>query len=144
MTRPSSTAFAQRGAETTRIEVFSDAAFACVVTLLVVSIDEIPASYNDLIEALTGVPAFAISFAIVFGFWYGHHQWSRRYGLDDGTTVVLSASLVFLMMVNVYPLKMMSNGMVFFFLGSTANGLQLDGAQQLHGLFIIFGPSAGY
>ena len=88
--------FRLRGTQMTRIETFTDAAFAFAVTLLVVSIDAIPSSYNDLVLALQGVPAFAISFALLFMFWHAHHDWSRRYGLNDFLTVVLSGVLVFL------------------------------------------------
>ena len=135
--------FRMRGEQMTRIEVFTDAAFAFAVTLLVVSIDSIPNSYNELMAALPGIPAFAISFTILFMFWHAHYKWSQRYGLDDGTTIALSATLVFLVMVYVYPLKMMSNGVVSFF--TRGNGdystaaLQLDGPEQLRGLFIIYG-----
>ena len=50
--------FRDRGGETTRIEAFVDAAFAFALTLLVISFDEIPESYEQLVDALKGVPAF--------------------------------------------------------------------------------------
>lgn len=99
--------FRHRGREVTRLEAFVDAAFAFAVTLLVVSIDAIPQSIPELIAAMKGVPAFAVSFAMVAMFWAAHARWSRRYGLDDRATTLLSLTLVFLVLVYVYPLKML-------------------------------------
>ena len=50
--------FRQRGMEMTRIEVFVDAAFAFAVTMLVISFDQIPQSFNEMVEAVKGIPAF--------------------------------------------------------------------------------------
>ena len=101
--------FKMRGLDMTRIEVFTDAAFAFAVTPLVVSIDQIPSSYEELMAVVKGIPAFGVSFAILFMFWFAHHGWSQRYGLDDTATIWLSAVLVFIVMVYVYPLKMVAN-----------------------------------
>ncbi|MDZ3824608.1 MAG: TMEM175 family protein [Pseudoxanthomonas sp.] len=99
--------FRHRGREMTRLEAFVDAAFAFAVTLLVISIDAIPDSIDGLVDALKGIPAFATSFAMVALFWSAHARWSRRYGLDDATTTVLSLVLVFLVLIYVYPLKLL-------------------------------------
>lgn len=99
--------FRERGGEVTRIEAFVDAAFAFAVTLLVISIDAIPGSRDELILALKGIPAFAVSFAMIALFWHGHARYTRRYGLDDMASVLMSLVLVFLVLVFVYPLKVM-------------------------------------
>lgn len=99
--------FLERGAQVTRLESFVDAAFAFAVTLLVISLDRIPDSIPGLIEALKGVPAFAFSFLQIAMFWQAHVTWSRRYGLDDTRSMVLSLGLVFLVLVYVYPLKIL-------------------------------------
>jgi uncharacterized membrane protein len=134
--------FRMRGMQITRIETFTDAAFAFAVTLLVVSIDAIPSTYDDLVLAFKGIPAFAVSFTLLFLFWYAHHDWSRRYGLDDIITIALSGLLVFLVMIYVYPLKMMSNGMVAFLSGISGDesaSLAITSASELQGLFLIYG-----
>ena len=69
-----------RGSKMTRLETFSDAAFAFAVTMLVVSVGSIPRDYAGLMQALKGVPAFAASFAAIMSVWGGHRKWSRRYG----------------------------------------------------------------
>lgn len=97
--------FRHRGREVTRLEAFVDAAFAFSVTLLVISVDAIPDSLAALALALKGIPAFAASFAMIAMFWNAHATWSRRYGLDDGASKLLSLALVFLVLVYVYPLR---------------------------------------
>lgn len=97
--------FRHRGREVTRLEAFVDAAFAFSVTLLVISVDAIPDSMAALALALKGIPAFAASFAMIAMFWNAHATWSRRYGLDDGVSKLLSLALVFLVLVYVYPLR---------------------------------------
>lgn len=99
--------FIERGVEVTRLEAFIDAAFAFAVTLLVISVDAIPASRAEMLIALKGVPAFAVSFAMISLFWYGHACHTRRYGLDDLPSTLLGLALVFFVLVFVYPLKVM-------------------------------------
>jgi uncharacterized membrane protein len=97
----------ERGGEVTRLEAFVDAAFAFALTMLVISLDAIPSSIDELQTALKGIPAFAASFYLIALFWNAHARWSRRYGLDDATTTRLSLVLVFLVMVYVYPLRVL-------------------------------------
>ena len=99
--------FRERGAEVTRLEAFIDAAFAFAVTLLVISVDSVPASREEMLIALKGVPAFAVSFVMIAFFWYGHANYTRRYGLDDLPSSLLGLTLVFFVLVFVYPLKVM-------------------------------------
>ena len=99
--------FRERGQQITRLEAFVDAAFAFAVTLLVIRVGTVPDSVPQMIEALKGIPAFAASFALVAMFWSAHNTWSRRFGLDDGTSLFLSLLLVFLVLVYVYPLRML-------------------------------------
>ncbi len=89
----------------TRLETFTDAAFAFAVTLLVVSIDAVPTNYALLVKAMQDIPAFLISFLLLMMFWYGHWQWSRRYGIEDLPSIWLSGGLVFVVLCYVYPLK---------------------------------------
>lgn len=132
--------FRLRGSEMTRIETFTDAAFAFAVTLLVISVGSVPESHADLIGALKAIPAFAISFALLMMFWSAHWTWSRRYGLDDTPTTLLSAALVFVVLCYVYPLKYL----VSLFLnwmsgGMLATGASLDSVEQLYEIFAIYG-----
>ncbi|RMF82993.1 MAG: DUF1211 domain-containing protein, partial [Planctomycetota bacterium] len=132
--------FRLRGLEMTRIETFTDAAFAFALTLLVVSLD-IPRSYEELQRALAGIPAFALSFAILMVFWYGHHVWSRRYGLDDLPTIAHSCVLVFIVLIYVYPLKFMFGVLVAWVLWLTTGHVTEIGIDrsQVSGLAVIYG-----
>lgn len=103
--------FRQRGLQMTRIEAFTDAAFAFALTLLVISFDQVPSSMEELRSALKNIPAFAASFAQIAMFWYAHHRWSRRYGLDDLMTALLSLSLVFVTLIFVFPLRVVFSGL---------------------------------
>ena len=109
--------FRQRGLAMTRIETFTDAAFAFALTLLVISFDDIPDSIADLELALKNIPAFAVSFAMIAMFWFAHHRWSRFFGLDDGATVILSLMLVFVTLVFAFPLRLMSSALMSWLTG---------------------------
>ncbi|MDX1625040.1 MAG: TMEM175 family protein [Wenzhouxiangellaceae bacterium] len=94
----------------TRLETFTDAAFAFAVALLAISIDEIPGNYAELVTALKGAPAFLASFALLLLYWRAHQNWSDRYALEDLPSVLLTAALICLVMIYVYPLKIMFLG----------------------------------
>lgn len=132
--------FRQRGAEVTRIEAFVDAAFAFAVTLLVISIDTIPGSRDELVLAMKGIPAFAVSFAMIALFWYGHARHTQRYGLDDTASILMSLALVFLVLVFVYPLKVMFAS--FFSLvtsGYLPANYAIDSPADWVMVFVVFG-----
>ena len=94
-----------RGLEITRLDTFIDAAFAFVLTLLVISFDRLPSNQAEMLAALKQIPAFAASFAILMTFWLQHRRWTRRYGLENTVTVTLSLLLIFVVLVYVYPLR---------------------------------------
>ncbi len=98
----------------TRIETFVDAAFAFAFTMLVISIDEIPNSPLELFELSKDIPAFVMSALIIGSIWLSHSSWSRTFGLQDKTTVYLSLGLVMLVLVFVYPIKLMMQATVLY------------------------------
>jgi uncharacterized membrane protein len=106
--------FRIRGAEMTRLETFVDAAFAFAVTLLVVGGDSIPANYGELVLAMQQLPASALCFGNIAFFWYAHYAWSRRYGLEDARSTILSLILIFLVLAFVFPLKAVYSGAFLF------------------------------
>lgn len=130
----------QRGIAITRLETFCDAAFAFAVTLLVIGGGGIPESYSELILALKGVPAFAASFAVIAGFWWAHRTWSRRYGLEDGLTTFISLVFVFVMLIYVYPLRMVFSA----FAGWASGGwlpteFVMTDPRDMLGIFVVYG-----
>ena len=92
--------------EITRLEGFSDAVFGFALTLLVVSL-EVPRSYADLMALMSGFLPFACCFALLSWVWYEHNTFFRRYGLQDGVTILLNGGLLFTVLFYVYPLKFM-------------------------------------
>lgn len=102
--------------EVLRIEAFSDAVFGFAVTLLVISL-EVPRTFTQLEEAMRGLGAFAIGFAILFQIWFLQHRFFRRYGLEDTTTMILNAVLLFVVVAYVYPLKFLFTWLVNAFTG---------------------------
>jgi uncharacterized membrane protein len=143
---PTKNGFRLRGLDMTRIETFTDAAFAFALTLLVVSLD-IPTSFEELTASLHGIPAFALSAVLLMLFWNGHNEWSRRYGLDDAMTVILSCLLVFTVLVYVYPLKFVFQSMLVWLnrglgLPVPFEEITLRSPAQVNQLFVIY--SAGF
>ena len=140
-TLPAKAGFRQRGMDMTRLETFADAAFAFAVTLLVVGGgDSIPGDFDEMVSAMKQIPAFAASFANIMLFWYAHHIWSRRFGLDDTASIFLSLILIFVVLIYVYPLKAIYSGAIAFFTnGYFESYFKLDSFDDLRILFVIFG-----
>lgn len=107
--------YRMRGESMTRIEVFSDAAFAFAVTMLVISLSSIPQNFQELLAAIQRVPSFAVSFALMMLIWITHRRWSQRFGLDDGPSTFLTLALVFVVLIYVYPLKLIIDLMFYAF-----------------------------
>lgn len=131
--------FKLRGENMTRIEVFVDAAFAFAVTMLVISIDEIPSNIPELLEVSKGIPAFAVSVLQLMWIWSTHSTWSKRFGLEDGTSIFMSVLLIILVLIYIYPLKIMFSG---FFAWATGGYLpssfELNSFQELRIMFLYF------
>lgn len=129
-----------RGRGMTRLEVFTDAAFAFAAAMLAISIDQIPATYPELIEALKGAPAFAASFAILLLYWRAHQKWSEAYGLEDFPALLLTAALILVVMIYVYPLKIMF-GAAFQAVsgGWLPSGFVLESQHQFRVVLTIYG-----
>lgn len=136
--------FRQRGEAMTRIEIFSDAAFAFAVTMLVVLWSDLPGSYSELLQALKGIPAFAASFAQIMVFWFAHRQWSRRYGLDDTSTTLVTLGMIFIVLVYVYPVRLMMSAFFHFVSGGWFRStFQVESAAEMSGLVAFFGFGVG-
>ena len=131
--------FRLRGLEMTRLEAFVDAAFAFAVTMLVIAGQQVPDDVVTMLKAFKDVPAFAASIAVLAVFWRGHWLWSRRYGLEDSVSILISWALIFTMLVYVYPLKLVFGGM-FYALSDGRVGLPLtvQTIGQGRGLFAVY------
>jgi low temperature requirement protein LtrA len=108
--------FRWRSHEISRIEGFSDAVFAFAVTLLVVSL-EVPRTFHELMESMSGFVAFALGFSFLFLIWYNQYKFFRRYGMQNAYIHVLNAALLFVVLFFVYPLKFLFTYLVRGFTG---------------------------
>ena len=131
--------FIIRGENMTRIETFVDAAFAFALTMLIISVDEIPDSPKALLIASRDIPAFLASGLQIGLIWFNHSVWSRRFGLQDAPTVMLSLALVMLVLVFIYPLKLVFMGLFAWisggYLSPSLEGMDLN---SLSDLFVYF------
>jgi len=105
-----------RSHEVNRIEALSDAVFALAITLLIVAL-EVPETFAELWTKMRGLPACALSFAMLFHLWHSQHLFFRRYGLQDAFTTVLNGALLFLVLFYMYPLKFLCALLVSEFTG---------------------------
>ena len=112
--------FRLRGIAMTRLETFIDAAFAFAISMLVIAAQQIPDDIASLLAAFKNVPTFICSIAVLGIFWRGHWLWSRRYGLEDSVSILISWALIVTILIFIYPLKaifgamwyLISNGQV--------------------------------
>jgi hypothetical protein len=132
--------FRLRGLNMTRIEVFVDAAFAFAVTMLVISFDAIPTTYNEVILAIKSIPAFIVAVIQLVWIWHTHNKWSRRYGLDTTYTVVLSTALLIVVLIYIYPMRIIAGSMFFWFTnGYLPSTFSLNSMDELRGMFVFLG-----
>src|SRR5690606_24262030 len=144
---PREDGFRLRGQQVTRLETFVDAAFAFALTLLVIFFETLPTTYDEPSEALRRVPTFMMCFVLLAMFWAAHNRWSRRFGLDDMASTIWSLGLVLVMLVYVYPLRMVvSSGLWLASGGFVPTELVLTGPGAVYDLlwaFIIYGVGFG-
>jgi hypothetical protein len=112
----------------TRLEGFVDASFAFAVTLLAISIGHVPTTVDEMLQALRGLPAFALCFLAIARIWKSHRDWSRCYDLEDATAMNLSLLLVFVVLVYVYPLRLLFS----LFFSWVSHGYLVDQPVGLH------------
>src|SRR5881275_2108717 len=97
--------FRLRGMEMTRLETFIDAAFAFAISMLVIAAQQIPDNIVALLAAFKNVPTFICSIAVLGIFWRGHWLWSRRFGLEDRASILISWAMIVTILIFIYPLK---------------------------------------
>jgi uncharacterized membrane protein len=119
--------FRLRGMEMTRLETFIDAAFAFAISMLVIAAQQIPDNIQMLLAAFKNVPTFVCSIAVLGIFWRGHWLWSRRYGLEDGASILISWAMIVTILIFIYPLKAIFGAMWY----SLSNG-QIGQPFSLH------------
>lgn len=123
-----------------RIDAFVDAAFAFAMTLLVISVGDPPADLDALRGALLRIPAFAAGFALIALFWWAHHSYARVRPNREGLSLVFSLAVVFLVLVYVYPLRLLTLTSLGFITGGLLPGGELlNGFDDLQLLYVVYG-----
>lgn len=144
---PAEPGFRRRGKDVTRLETFVDAAFAFSLSLLVIVHDDLPASMAEFRDALRRIPTFALCFVLLAMFWAAHNRWSRRFGLEDFRSTLLSMAFVLVVLVYVYPLRMViASGLWVATGGWVPSELGVLGNDWLHDLqtlFIVYSTGFG-
>lgn len=136
--------FRLRGEASTRLEIFVDAAFAFAVTMLVISVDDVPRSYDEFIEALLTIPGFIASFFQMMMFWLAHRAWSRRYGVEDAASLWLSLVLVCGILVIVYPLRVLFMSAFGYITDGVLPYPFIVGWQEMRTIFAFYGLGFGF
>jgi uncharacterized membrane protein len=117
----------------TRVETFSDAAFALAITLLVLS-STVPNTFEELRASLRMAIPFGISITLITVIWYQHYLFFLKFGLQDKVTITINTVLLFLILVYVYPLKFLARFLfelyASFFVGRENTELSSFGAMN--------------
>jgi len=131
--------FRMRGESMNRIETFVAAALAFATTMLVISVGSIPDTFQGFATAVKNIPSFIASSAIIIWIWHSHADWSRRYGLEDKTTITVSSILICLVLVYIYPLRLMMQGMFYSLSGGYLPfEMELSNYSELRFLFVFY------
>lgn len=90
-----------------RLDAFVDAAFAFAVTLLVIAGAEATTSAAALWLAVGRIPASLGAFALIAMFWVAYRDFGRLAPRRDLTSTLISLAIVFVVLVYVFPLRML-------------------------------------
>ena len=137
--------FRWRGGEISRVEGLTDGVFALAMTLLIVPFEVQGAESFEQFEAiLLRAPVMAVCIAFLVMVWQSHFVFHRRYGLEDGVTVWLNGGFLLVLMLGVYPLKLLSTLLVNSFT-SLGDGLTMAdlGREQVTWLMQVYGLGFG-
>ena len=134
-----------RGGDVSRLEALTDAVFAIAITLLIVAHD-VPRDYEHFRSVMWGFCGFAVTFFALIAIWYNTFKFHRRFGMEDGYTVFLSATLIFIVLFYIYPLKFMAQIIINMMILKNSLGVEFDvgvvGKVDTSHLFIVYGIGA--
>ena len=108
--------------------------------MLVISFDRIPQSFDEIVVAIKGIPGFIVAVIQLVWIWHAHSQWSERYGLRDARTVALSTALLIVVLIYIYPMRIMLTGMFSWLSdGYLPGNFELRSAEELASMFVFLG-----
>lgn len=122
-----------------RLDQFVDAAFGFAVTLLVITGVQ-PQTLDDLRAALLNIPASAAAFVLIVLFWQSHKVFGRLTPTRDGATTILSLAIVFMVLVYVFPLRLLMQSLFYWIsLGALPGEGLINSFRDLASLYQIYG-----
>ena len=131
-----------RGGDVSRLEGFSDAVFAIAITLLVIE-RAIPRNDSEFINVMWGFIGFGVTFTVLAIFWYNNFLFHRRFGLEDGYTILLNAVYIFMILFYIYPLKFLAQILINWGILHNIFDIEFDighsGEVDALNLFIVYG-----
>ena len=131
-----------RGGDISRVEAITDAVFAIAITLLIVSHD-VPRDYVHFRSVMWSFCGFAVTFFVLIAVWYNTFKFHRRFGIEDGYTILLSSLLIFVVLFYIYPLKFMAQIIINLMLLKNSFGIDFDvgfsGNIDTNHLFMVYG-----
>ena len=123
-----------------RLDAFVDAAFAFSVTLLIISGGQPPSSLKELQRVLLLTPSFAASFALVAMFWNAHRRFGSMAERRDGVSFLLSLAIVFVVLIYVFPLRVLNQTALHWVSGGLLPGRELlSSIEDLGLLYTLYG-----
>ena len=128
-----------RGEAMSRVETFVAAAFAFAVTMIMFSIGNIPTNMDAFLISVKNIPSFLASCAVILWIWHSHANWSRWFGLEDGRTIFFSGTLISIVLIYIYPLRLMMQGLFYNISGHYLPfELEITAYWHLRFLFIFY------
>jgi uncharacterized membrane protein len=122
-----------------RLDAFVDAAFAFAVTLLIAGGGDPPADLDALGAVVLRAPAYAASFALIAMFWLGYRDLGRLWPIRDGRSTALSLGIVFLVLLYVFPLRLMVESAFHALSGGRLPGGDLaQSFEEVRNLYLIY------
>lgn len=103
--------FRFRGQEPGRLENFSDAVFALAITLLLISTSP-PSSFEQIKKFAWELVPFALCISGIILVWHQHFIFFFRYGLRNGSVMVLNTIFLVIVLFYVYPLKFLARAIL--------------------------------
>lgn len=104
--------FRFRGVEPGRLENFSDAVFALAITLLLISTSA-PTNFEQIKRFAWDIIPFCFCIALIILIWHQHFVFYFRYGLRNGTVLLLNTLFLIIVLFYVYPLKFLTKLILF-------------------------------
>ncbi|WGM30371.1 TMEM175 family protein [Brevundimonas sp. NIBR11] len=123
-----------------RLDAFVDAAFAFAITLLVAGGGDPPTTLVEMRTMFLSAPSYLASFALIVMFWLSYRDLGRLWPHRDGFSTALSLGVVFVVLLYVFPLRlMMASALHAMSGGALPGGDLIETTDDLRFLYVAYG-----